>query len=115
MKMIYNSNYPEIDSNMSDCQMGGRKGKGCRNNIFILNGIIHDILKSKKKQQIMFQIYDYAQMFDSINLKEAISDIYDCGFKNDMLALVYKANFKTHMAVNTPHGLTERQTVENTV
>ena len=115
MKMIYNSNYPEIDANMSDCQMGGRRGKGCRNNIFILNGIIHEILKSKKKQQLIFQIYDYAQMFDSINLKEAISDIYDYGFKNDMLTLVYKANVKTHMAVNTTHGLTERQTVENTV
>ena len=54
-------------------------------------------------------------MFDSINLEEAINNIYDCGFKNDMLTLVYKANVKTHMAVSTPHGLTERQTVENTV
>ena len=100
---------------MSDCQMGGRRGKGCRNNIFILNGIIHEILKSKKKQQLIFQIYDYAQMFDSINLEEAINNIYDCGFKNDMLTLVYKANVKTHMAVNTPHGPRERQTIENTV
>ena len=52
MKMIYNSNYSVIDANMSDCQMGGRRGKGCRNNIFILYGIIHEVLKSKKKKQL---------------------------------------------------------------
>ena len=60
---------------MSDSQMGGRKGKGCRNNIFIVNGIINDVLKSRKKKPVMLQIYDYAQMFDSINLEQAISDV----------------------------------------
>ena len=63
----------------------------------------------------MFQIYDYAQMFDSINLQEAICDIYDCGFTDNMLSLVYQANSEIQMAVNTPHGLTERQTIRNTV
>ena len=83
MRMIYDSKYPEINSNMTDSQMGGRKGMGCRNNIFILSGIIHEENK-RKREPIMFQIYDYAQMFDSINLQEAISDIYDCGFRDDM-------------------------------
>ena len=40
MKLIYNQKYDEIDNNMSDCQTGGRKKKGCRNNIFLINGII---------------------------------------------------------------------------
>ena len=114
MRLIYDSKYPEIDSKMSDSQMGGRKGKGCRNNIFILNGIINEH-RNKRNEPIMFQIYDYAQMFDSINLQEAISDIYNCGFNDDLLPLVYEANAEVHMAVNTPHGLTERQTIRNTV
>ena len=50
---------------MSDSQMGGRKGKGCRNNIFIINGIINYVLRSRKKKPVMLQIYDYAQMFDT--------------------------------------------------
>ena len=29
MRLIYNEKYPVIDANMSDSQMGGRKGKGC--------------------------------------------------------------------------------------
>ena len=95
--------------------MGGRKGKGCRNNIFIINGIIHDVLKSKKKKPVMLQIYGYAQMFDSINLEQAISDIYDAGLKDENLSLLYKANKEIFMAVNTPNGLTDRQVLENIV
>ena len=49
MKLAYNDKYPEIDENISDTQMGGRKRKGCRNNIFIINGIIHDVLRSSCK------------------------------------------------------------------
>ena len=63
MKLIYNQEYQEIDKNMSEGQMGGRKNKGSRNNIFIINGIIHDVLSSKNKK-----IYDYSQLFDSMNL-----------------------------------------------
>ena len=115
MRMIYDAEYPEIDANMSDCQMGGRKGKGCRNNIFILNGIIHETRKSKNMKPLMFQINDYEQMFDSINLQEAISDVYDCGFNDDKLPLVYQANAEIERAVNTPHGLSERRTIKDIV
>ena len=65
MRLIYNEKYDEIDSNMSDYQMGARKHKGCRNNIFIINGIIHDVMSSKKKKPVVLQITDYKQMFDA--------------------------------------------------
>ena len=115
MRLIYNDKYPVIDANMSDCQMGGRKKKGCRNNIFIVNGIIHDVMSSKKKEAISLQIFDYKQMFDAINLKQAASDIYDAGVNDDDLTLIYEANKDIKMAVNTPNGLTERQTIKNVV
>ena len=51
--------------------MGGRKAKNCKNNIFIINGIIHDVLKTKKNKPVLLQIYDYSQMFDSVNLKKS--------------------------------------------
>ena len=115
MGLIYGSKYQIVDSKMSDCQMGGRKRKGCKNNIFILNGIIHDVVKSKKMKPVLYQFYDYSQMFDSINLQEAISDIYDAGIQDEQLALIYKANQEISMAVKTPTGLTERQTVSDIV
>ena len=78
-------------------------------------GIIHETLKNKKQKPILLQIYDYKQMFDSINLMEAISDIYDAGLKKDNLALIFKANEEINMAVKTPGGLTEHQVLRNIV
>jgi hypothetical protein len=115
MNLIYGSKYSKIDRKMSDCQMGGRKRKSCKNNIFILNGIIHESMKSKKMKPIQLQFYDYSQMFDSMNLKEAISDIYDTGVDDDNLPLLYKSNQEIHMAVKTAHGLSDRQTVTDIV
>ena len=88
MRIIYNEKYPDIDRNMSDSQMGGRKGKGCRNNLFIINGIIHDVLQSKKTKPDLLQQYNYTQMFDSISIKQAISDMYQAGLIEDNLSLV---------------------------
>ena len=103
MRLIYDMKYPTIDRNMSDCQMGARKKKGCKNNIFIINGIIHEVMKSKKMSPVLLQIYDYQQMFDSINLELALSDIYDVGLDDDKLVLLHQA------------GLTERQTIKDIV
>ena len=115
MRLTYNSKYPKIDRNMSDCQMGGRKNKGCKNNIFVINGIIHETLKTKKNKAIVLQIYDYAQMFDSIDLQQALSDIYDVGVDDDSLALIHDANKEIHMSVKTPNGLTDRQILKDIV
>ena len=57
MRLIYNSNYQTIDSLMSNCQMGARKGKSCRNNIWMINGIIHGTLHGKNQRPIILQIY----------------------------------------------------------
>ena len=115
MRLIYNSKYEIIDKNMSELQMGARKNKGCRNNLFIINGIIHEVLRSKKNKPILLQIYDFAQMFDAIDLKEAISDIYDVGVIDDTLPLLYKANSEIFMSVKTQNGLTDRQTLQDIV
>ena len=115
MRVIYDMKYVIIDKNMSDCQMGGRKNKGCKNNIFILNGIIHDVMKSIKMHPVQLQIYDYQQMFDALDLKQALSDLYDVGVNDDNLALLHQANNEIHMAVKTQSGLTERQTLKDIV
>jgi hypothetical protein len=115
MNLIYRGKYSKIDNKMSDCQMGGRTRKSCKNNVFIFNGIIHESMKSKKMKPVELQFYDYSQMFDSMNLKEAISDFYDNGVDDDNLPLLYKSNQEIHMAVKTPHGLSDRQKVTDIV
>ena len=95
--------------------MGARKGKGCRTNIWILNGIIYETLRRKNMPPITLQFYDYKQMFDSVNLREAINDLYDYGVKDDDLQLIYKANEEIHMAIKKSGGLTERKKITNSV
>jgi hypothetical protein len=73
------------------------------------------VIKSKKKKPILLQIYDYAQMFDSVDLEQALSDLFDVGVDDDTLAHLHKANKDVHMAFKTPSGLTERQTIKNCV
>ena len=115
MRLIYNTKYPVINENMSDCQMGGRKKKSSKNNLFIINGIIHETLKAKIMKPICLLISDYKQMFDAMSLEEALSDLFDVGVNDDTLKLLYEANRDIHMAVKTPSGLTERQVITNCV
>lgn len=115
MNLIYEQKYPDIENNMSECQMGGRRGKGCKNNIFILNGIVHEAMKSKQMKPVVLQFYDYSQMFDSVNLKEAICDMFNTGMDDDNLILIYKSNHEINMAVKTAHGISNREIVKDII
>ena len=66
-------------------------------------------------KSVLYQFYDYSQMFDAINLQEAISDIYDTGVDDENMVLLYDANKEINMAVKTANGLTERQLITDTV
>ena len=115
MRLAYNSKKDMIDSNMSQSNIGGRKNKSCRNHIWVLNAIVHDQLSSVHKNPIIFQQYDYKQMFDGINLKEAINDLFDVGVKDNTLQLVYDANKTVQFRVKTPVGMTEEGSLEEVV
>ena len=41
MKLIYMDEYETVDESMSDSNIGARKFKNIRNNIFIQNGVIN--------------------------------------------------------------------------
>ena len=72
-------------------------------------------MSARNKEPVLLQIYDYRQMFDAIFLEEAISDLYDAGCKDDNLSLIYQANNIITMSVNTPHGQTQEQTLNDVV
>ena len=115
MKLIYNDKYDKIDENMSDSNVGARKGKNIRNHIFVLNGIVHDALHNKKTKPINITLLDYRQCFDSMWLEEAMNDLFNAGFNDDKLAVVYEANRNNKVAISTPDGLTDRTLIPNIV
>ena len=44
-KLVYNDIYEMVDRNMSDSNVGGRRGRNNRDNLFIINGVINYALK----------------------------------------------------------------------
>ena len=43
-KLLYNDKYQEIDKKRSDCNVGGRRNRSIRDNLFIINALINDAL-----------------------------------------------------------------------
>ena len=48
-KLIYNDEYEKLDKNLTDCNVGGRKARNIRDNIFVLNAIINSVKRGDKK------------------------------------------------------------------
>ena len=115
MKLLYNDNYDFLEMNMSESNIGARKGRSVRNHIFILNGIIHDILANKNAKPIDIQVLDYRQCFDSLWLEEVMNDLFEAGIDDDNFALIFEANKNVNVAIKTPNGLTERENIKNIV
>ena len=108
MKGVWSEVYDTLDENMSDSNVGGRKKKNIRNHVFIINGIINDVINGNA-DPIDVEIIDYRQCFDSMWLSESINDLYESGIQDDNLALIHAANAENFVAVQTQVGLTERE------
>ena len=115
MRLIYLDNYDLLDQSMSDSQVGGRKGRSVRNHIWVLNGVICDVLSNKKNTPVDLEIFDYRQCFDSLWLEECMNDMYSGGIKDDKFALLYNVNTHVNVAVKTPVGKTERGVIKNAI
>ena len=115
MKMVYKDKYPLIDKSMSDSNIGARKQKNIRNHIFVVNSVMHDVLKNKNKKPVELMVLDYKQMFDSECLFECMNDLYEAGVKDDLFALIYESNRRSYVAVQTPQGLSKREIFEDLV
>ena len=115
MRLIYEDYYSIIDKSMSDSQIGARKRKNVRNHLWIVHGIISDVLSSKTKKPVDIQILDYKQCFDSLWLKECMNDFYSAGVQDDKFALLYNINSNVNIAVKTPVGKTITESITNVI
>ena len=104
--LIYNDFYDIIDKNMSDSNVGGRKERNIRDNLFIVNGIIN--YARQENLEVDINLYDIAKCFDSMWYEETMNDLWDTGIKNDKFAVIAKMNETCNIAVKTPVGVTER-------
>ena len=106
-KLIYNDEYEQIDQELSDSNVGARKNRNIRDNIFVINAIVNNVRKRNLKG-IDVTVYDVEKCFDKLWAKECLNDIYECGFQNDKLPLLYHENTNAKVAIKTSSGITRR-------
>ena len=97
---------------MTDCNVGGRKGRSSLDNIFIASAISNNVRQKKSDEDTYFMIMDFMQMFDSTNLKKAIIDASKVGLTTDNLNILYEANTNVTLAVKGPHLNSEESNLE---
>ena len=85
-----------------------------RDNIFVLNAILNSNLKGSKNAHDI-QVYDAIKCFDSLWLQECINALFDAGFTNDKLSLLFLLNEHAQVAIKTSSGMSERLDMFNII
>ena len=113
-RLIYNDNYSKIDSSLTDCNVGCRRKRNIRDNLFVLHAIVNDV-KQGKCEPVDAVVYDVTKCFDSLWLQECINDLHEAGVNDDKLPLLYKTNQSARIAIKTPNGTTNSISIQETV
>ena len=113
-RLVYNDIYPEVDSNLSDANVGSRKGRNVRDNLFVLYAIMNSI-KSGGEEACDIAVYDVIKCFDSLWAQECINDLWDAGCRDDKLKILALGNENARVAIRTPGGMTSRETISNII
>ena len=84
-RLIYNDEYSNIDAQLSDSNVGARKNRNIRDNIFVLNAITNSVVNGKE-DPVDAQLFDVEKCFDALCVEECINEVFEAGLDNDKLA-----------------------------
>lgn len=110
-KLIYNDEYATIDSNLTDANVGARKSRNIRDNLYVVNAILNSVKKGSE-ELVDLCTYDVEKCFDALWSYECINDLFEAGLRNDKLALLFEMNQIAQIAIKTSQGMTERVTIK---
>ena len=113
-RLIFNDEYETIEKNLTDSNVGGRKGQNIRDTIFVLNAIINAV-KRGKEGPCDITVKDVDKCFDALWVQECINTLYEYGVMNDGLVLLYEETKCAMIATKTSGGLTEQEAIENII
>ena len=113
-KLIHNDEYETIDENLTDGNVGSRKRRNVRDNLFVMNAIMSQA-KNNKSEPTDISVYDVHKCFDSMWLLECINDLYEAGLRNDKLCLLYMANKHAQIVIKTATGSTNQLSITKKV
>ena len=75
-KIIYNDEYETIDHHLTDSNVGARRNRNIRDNIFVISAILNNI-RRRKLRNTNIQIVDAEKCYDKLWAQECFNDIYD--------------------------------------
>ena len=113
-RLIYNDINETGDSNLSDCNVGNRKGRNIRDHIFVLNAILKSI-KRKTEEAVDIGVYDVKKCLDTLLANKALNDAYELALKNDKFLLVYMSNKHASIAITSSIGTSTQINIYNTI
>ena len=113
-RLIYNDEYDTIEEAVSDSNVGSRKGRNIRDNVFVLNAVTNSIINGKE-EAIDVQIFDVEKCFDALWVQECINDLFESGFKNDKLPIIFLENQNANIAIKTANGTSKRESIQNSI
>ena len=113
-KMLYEEVYETIDNQLSDSNIGGRKGRNIRDHLFIVYGIINDVLNGSCSA-VDIQSIDIRKCFDEMWFQETHNDMYDVKITDNKFALIAKLDESSNVIIKTPHGPTDEFVLNETI
>ena len=111
-RLMYNDLYTILDSNLTDGNVGARKGRNIRDNIFILGAVINSVTNGGE-EPVQIQVVDVEKCFDKLWLEATTNALYEAGIRSDLLNLLYIENETAKIAVKVNGQLTKRVNVKN--
>ena len=88
-RLMYNESYSTIDANLTDGNVGARKQRSCRDNIFVISAITNSVIRGTSNP-IQAQVMDVDTCFDKLWLQSSINALYEAGLNNDTKYYILK-------------------------
>ena len=113
-KLIYNDFYAIIDKSTSCSNIGGRKNRNIRDHLFIVNGILNNVINSKTEETIDLEIYHVKKCVDKLEYFNTANDFFNAGVKDDRFVVVANSNKYCEVSIKTSWGTkTKRKNFKN--
>ena len=113
-RLIYNDEYDTIDNYLSDCNVGSRKHRNIRDNLFVVYAVMNSV-RHGNEDPVDFAVYDVKQCFDSMWAQSCINDLYRAGLNNDKLKILHSENLSAQVAFKTNNGISDRINISNVI
>jgi hypothetical protein len=104
---MYNDLYSTIDDSLTDGNVGARKDRNIRDNIFVLGAVINSVTNGSE-DPIQVQVVDVEKCFDRLWLQATTKALFEAGVKSELLNILFIENKNAKVAVKINRQLTKR-------